>query len=58
MNLDKQYAQARALYQSAVAQYGEKSRTAKFLHKEFVKVTNRLFKRNNDIEKRDRRKAA
>ncbi len=46
MNLAKQYTQARALYRSAVAQYGENSRTAKFLHKEFVKITNRLLKRN------------
>jgi hypothetical protein len=51
MNLNKQYHQAKAKYDSAVSQFGENSRLAKYLQRELVQITNRILKR-------DRRKAA
>ncbi len=51
MNLDKQWFQAKAKYESAVSQFGPDSRLAKYLQRELVSITNRILKR-------DRRKAA
>lgn len=45
MNLDKQWFQAKAKYESAVSQFGPDSRLAKYLQREFVQITNRLLKR-------------
>lgn len=46
MNLDKQWFQAKAKYESAAAQFGPNSRLAKYLQKELTQITNRLLKRN------------
>lgn len=46
MNLDKQYAQARALYQSAVSQYGKGSRVASERAKDMAQIVNRLLRRD------------
>jgi hypothetical protein len=46
MNLDKQYAQARALYNSAVAQYGPRSRVANERAKDMAAIVNRMLRRD------------
>ncbi len=46
MNLDKQYTQARALYQSAVAQYGKGSRVANERAKDLAQIVNRMLRRD------------
>lgn len=46
MNLDKQWFQAKAKYESALRTRGLNARATKQLHREFVQITNRLLKRN------------
>ena len=47
MNLDKQYAQAKALYDSAVQQYGKGSRVANERAKDLAQIVNRILRRDN-----------
>ena len=50
MNLDKQYLQARALYNSTVAQYGMGSRVATERARDMAAIVNRILRR--DLRKR------
>lgn len=47
MNLDKQRHLLMWKYAAAVAKDGENSKVAKYLHRELVAITCRIFRRNN-----------
>lgn len=51
MNLDKQWFQAKAKYESALRVRGLNAKATKQLHREFVAITNRILRR-------DKRKSA